>query len=31
MVFGATMPAFVGFADVAYEILSNQSGSPPWS
>ena len=31
MVFGAIVPAFVGFANIAYEILSNQPGSPLWS
>jgi len=31
MVFGAIMPAFAGFANIAYEILSNQPGPPLWS
>jgi len=31
MVFGAIMPAFVGFANIAYEILSNQPRPPLWS
>ena len=31
MVFGAIMPAFAGFANISYEILSNQPGPPLWS
>jgi len=31
MVFGAIVPAFVGFANIAYEILSNQPRPPLWS